>query len=158
MEGILVWKNASYEQNLVFTGQAYTRKLKNLTARAVVKGMKMRFAENGISRSLQCDNGTQFKSGEFQLLASQFGFEIVTSSPHYPRSHGFLERQVQTINKAILKCRETKEDIDLPLLALRTAPLSSNIPSPAKLLNGRMFKSTLPGKMQPSKNQEEVRN
>lgn len=37
-------------------------------------------------------------------------------------------------------------------------PLSSNIPSPAELLNGRVFKSTLPGKIQPSKNQEEVRN
>ena len=118
----------------------------------------MLFAENGIPRSLQCDNGTQFTSGEFQQLASQFGFEIVTSSPHYPRGHGFVERQVQTIKKTILKCRETKEDIDLALLALRTTPLSSNIPSPAELLNDRMFKSTLSGKIQPSKNQEEVRN
>ena len=67
-------------------------------------------------------------------------------------------QKVQTIKKLILKCRETKEDIDLALLALQTTPLSSNIPSPAELLNGRMFKSTLPGKIQPSKNQEEVRN
>ena len=56
------------------------------------------------------------------------------------------------------KSRETKEDGDLALLALGTTPLSSNIPSPAELLNGRMFKSTLPGKIQPSKNQEKVRN
>jgi len=120
--------------------------------------MKMLFAENGIPESLQCNNGTQFTSGEFQQLASQYGFEIVTSSPHYLRGHGFVERQVQTIKKTILKCRETKEDIDLALLALRTTPLSSNIPSPAELLNGRVFKSTLPAKIQPSKNQEEVRN
>ena len=132
------------------------KKLHNLTARAVVNEMLL--AENGIPRSLQCDNGTQFTSGEFQQLASQFGFEIVTSSPHYPRGHGFVERQFQTIKKTILKCRETKEDIDLALLALRTTPLSSNIPSPAELLNDRMFKSTLSGKIQPSKNQEEVRN
>ena len=38
------------------------------------------------------------------------------------------------------------------------AAYSSNIPSPAELLNGRMFKSTLPGKIQPLKNQEEVIN
>ena len=120
--------------------------------------MKMLFAENGIPESFQCDNGTQFTSGEFHQLASQYGFEIVTSSPHYPRGHGFVEGQVQTVKKTILKCRETKEDIDLALLALRTTPLSSNIPSPAELLNGRVFKSTLPGKIQPSKNQEEVRN
>lgn len=118
----------------------------------------MLFAENGIPKSLQCDNGTQFTSGEIQQLASQYGFEIVTSSPHYPRGHGFVKRQVQTVKTTILKCRETKEDIDLALLPLRTTPLSSNRPSPAELLNGRVFKSTLLGKIQPSKNQEEVRN
>ena len=120
--------------------------------------MKMLFAENGIPKSLQCDSGTLFTSSEFQQLAGKYGFEIVTSSPHYPRGHGFVERQVQTVKKTILKCRETKEDIDLALLALRTLPLSSNVPSPAELLNSRVFKSTLPGKIQPSKNQEEIRN
>ena len=118
----------------------------------------MLFGENGIPESLQCDNGTQFISGEFQQLASQYGFEIVTSSSHYPRGYGFVERQAQTAKKTILKCRETKEDIDLALLALRTTPLSSNIPSSAELPSDRVFKSTLSGKIQPSKNQEEVSN
>ena len=136
----------------------FVKMLPNLTNGAVVKEMKTLFAENGIPKSLQCDNGSQFTSSEFQQLASQYGFEIVTSSPHYPRGHGFVERQVQTVKKTILKCRETKEDIDLAQLALRTTPFSSNIPSPAELLNGRVFKSTLPGKIQPSRNQEEVRN
>ena len=120
--------------------------------------MKTLFAENGIPKTLQCDNGTQFTSAEFQHLASQYGFEIVTSSPHYPRGHGFVERQVQTVKKTILKCKEAKEDIDLALLALRTTPLSSNVASPAELLNGRAFKSTLPGKIYPSKDQEEFRD
>ena len=47
----------------------------------------------------------------------------------------------------------------------RSGPIGStdNAPafqytSPAELLNGRVFKSTLPGNIQPSKNQEEVRN
>ena len=44
----------------------------------------MLFAENGIPKYLQCDNGAQFTSGEFQQLASQYGFEIVTSSPQLP--------------------------------------------------------------------------
>ena len=95
----------------------------------------MLFTENGIPKSLQCDNSTQFTCGVFQQLASQYGFEIVTSSPHYPRGHGFIEHQVQMVKKMILKCRETKEDIDLALLALQTTPLSSNIPSPSELLN-----------------------
>jgi len=136
----------------------FVRKLHNLTARAVVNETKMLFAENGIPKTLQCDNGTQFTSAEFQQLVRQYGFEIVQSSPHYPRGHGFVERQVQTVKKTILKCKETGEDIDLALLALRTTPLSSNVASLAELLNGRIFKSTLPGKIYPSRNQEDFRN
>ena len=114
------------------------------------------FAENGIPKTLQCENGTQFTSTEFRQLAKQYGFEIVTSSPYYPRRHA--ERQIHTVKKTILKCKETREDIDLSLLALRTTPLSSNIASPAELLNGRTFKSTLPGKIYLSRNQEDFRN
>ena len=114
--------------------------------------------ENGIPETLLYDNGTQFTSAEFQQLAKQYGFEVVTSSPHYPRGHGFVERQVQTVKKTILKCRETREDIDLALLALRTTPLSSNIQSPAELLNGRTVKSTLPRKIHLPRNQEDFRN
>ena len=136
----------------------FVRKFHNLTARAVVNEKKMLFTENGIPKILQCDNGTQFTSTEFRQLARQYGFEIVTSSPHYPRGHGFFERQVQKVKKTILKCRETGEDIQLASLALRTTPLSSNVASPAELLNGRIFKSTLPGKMYPLGNQEDVRN
>ena len=110
----------------------FVRKLHNLTARAVVNETKMPFAENGIPKTLQCDNGTQFTSAEVQQLARQYGFEIVRSSPHYPRGHGFVERQVQTVKKTILKCGETGEDIDLARLALRTTPLSSNVASPAE--------------------------
>ena len=136
----------------------FVRKLHNLTAGAVVKQTKMLFTENRIPETLLCDNGTQFTSAEFQQLAKQYSFEVVTSSPHYPHGHGFVERQVQTVKKTILKCRETREDIDLALLALRTTPLSSNIPSPAELLNGRTLKSTLPRKIHPPRNQEDFRN
>ena len=141
-----------------YSKSPFVRKFHNLTARAVVDETKMLFAENGIPKILQCDNGTQFTSAEFRQLASQYGFEIVTSTPHYPRGHGFIEHQVQTVKKTILKCRETGEDIQLALLALRTTPLSSNVASPAELLNGRIFKSTLPGKIYPSGNQEDFRN
>ena len=116
--------------------------------------------EDGIllPKTLQCDNGTQFTSAEFQQLARQYSFEIVQSSPHYPRGQGFVECQVQTVKKTILKCRETGEDIDLALLALRTTPLSSNVASPAELLKWPNFKSTLPEKIYPSRNQEDFRN
>ena len=136
----------------------FVRKLHNLTAGAVVNQTKMLFTENGIPETLLCNSGTQFTSAEFQQLAKQYGFKVMPSSPHYPRGHGFVERQVQTVKKTILKCRETREDIDLALLALRTVPLSSNKPSPAELLNGRTLKSTIPRKIHPPRNQEDFRN
>ena len=85
----------------------FVMKLHNLTARAIVKGMKMRFAENGIPRSPQCDNGTQFTSGEFQLLASQFGFEIVTSSKNQEEVRNWLK--VRQDNQSCYYNRHTKE-------------------------------------------------
>lgn len=129
----------------------FVRKLNNLSTGAVVKEIKTIFAENGIQETLQCANNPQFTSVEFQQPASQYGFNIIMSSPHYPRGHGLVEHQVQTVKRFILECGETREDIDLALLAPRTTPLSPNIASPAELLSGRIFKSTLPAKIYPSK-------
>lgn len=137
---------------------SFVRKLQNLTAGTVVNAMKGLFSETGIPCIVCYDNGTQFTSAEFQLLSKQYGFEIVTLSPHYPRGHGFVERQVQTMKKTLLKCRETGEDADLALLALCTTPLGPNVASPAELLKGRVYKTTLPVKINPPRDQEEFQN
>lgn len=132
--------------------------LNTLTTGAVIKEIQTIFVENRIPEILRCDNGTQFTSVEFQQLAIQYGFEIVTSSPSYPRGHGFVVRQVQTMKRSTLKCTQTGEDIDLAPLALRTTPQSPNLAAPAELLSGQTFKSTLPGKICPSIDQEDFRN
>lgn len=61
----------------------FVRMLNTLTTGAVIKEIQTIFVENRIPEILRCDNGTQFTSFEFQQLAIQYGFEIVTSSPHY---------------------------------------------------------------------------
>ena len=122
MSADLFYAQQSWFLIIVNSKFPFVKKLHNLTTRAVVNEMKMPFAENGIPKSLQCDNGAQFTSGEFQQLASQYGFEIVTSSLHYPRGHGFVERQVQTVKKTILKCRETKEDRSSTVGSMNNTP------------------------------------
>ena len=68
----------------------------------------MMFAENGIPKTLQCDNGTQLTSTEFRQLAKQYGFEIVTSSPYYPRGHAFVKRQIKNGQKDHPKVQRDK--------------------------------------------------
>ena len=85
----------------------FVRKLNNLSTGAVVKEINTIFAENRIPETLQCANNPQFTSVEFQQAASQYGFNIIMSFPHYPRGHGSAEHQVQTVKRFILECGET---------------------------------------------------
>ena len=57
----------------------------------VISALKSCFAEYGIPEDVISDNGSQFTSQEYQLFAASYGFKLTTSSPHYPRGHGFVE-------------------------------------------------------------------
>ncbi|CAI9734445.1 Hypothetical predicted protein [Octopus vulgaris] len=57
----------------------------------------------------------------------------------------------------IVKCRKTREDPHLALMSLRTTPLRADMKTPAELLNGRKYKTTLPTKIQPPIDQKETR-
>ena len=52
---------------------------------------------------------------------------------------------------------EGEEDIDLALLTYKTTPLSHNLPSPAKLLNSRKYKTLLPTHIVPTRLQAEYK-
>ena len=67
----------------------------------------------------------------------------MTSSPRYPRSNGFVERQIQTVKHVMKKAIQSGQDLDLALLCLLTTPIDSKLPSPAELLNGRKAQSML---------------
>ena len=72
-----------------------------------------------------------------------WSIEHRTSSPHYPHSNGLAESMVKVsknlIEKAVLQ--------DLPqnqlLLDYRCTPISREIPSPAEILFGRKFQSSI---------------
>ena len=67
-----------------------------------------------------------------------------TSSPLYPQSIASAERMVQTIENILKKCDEEGEDPSLGLLSYRTTPVSTNLKSPAELLNNSKFRTKLP--------------
>ncbi|XP_029651637.1 uncharacterized protein LOC115224834 [Octopus sinensis] len=135
----------------------FVRKVKDLTSKTITTVARGLLAEQGIPEQIICDNGTQFTSQEFKKLADEYRFNIATSSPHCPKGHGFVERQVQTVKRTLVKCRKTREDPHLALMSIRATPLRANMKSPAELLNGRKYKTTLPTKIQPPIDQKETR-
>jgi len=68
----------------------------------------------------------------------------ITSSPRYPQSNGFIERMVQTVKQCMRKCAAAGHDPNLAMLSYRATPLTTSIPSPAELLNGRRYRALLP--------------
>ena len=106
------------------------------TSNAVIQLTKAIFSEHGIPDKVISDNGPHFASQEYEVFSKTWGFEHTTSSPHYPRSNGFVERSIQTVKNLMRKCLENKEDIYLAMLCLRTTHIDSNLQSPTEILYG----------------------
>ena len=67
------------------------------------------------------------------------------------------ERCVETVQASLIKTIEGGEDMDLALLTYKTTPLNHRLPSPAELLNSRMYKTLLPTCIVPTRLQESYR-
>lgn len=85
------------------------------------------------------DNGTQFTSQTFQIIAKDYNFIQLFSSPHYPQANGETECGVK-IAKHILK----QPDIFKVLMAYRSTPIAATGVRPAELIMGRRIRTVLP--------------
>jgi hypothetical protein len=110
---------------------------------ATIQVMKQVFARQGIPEEIYCDN-MPFDSHEFKSFASMWGIQVKTSSPNYPKSHGQVERYVQTIKQLLRKTKSAQDDPNLALLEFRNTPVTGMKYSPAEMLIGRKLRSTLP--------------
>ena len=115
-------------------------KLTTTTSTAVVNILKSIFSRHGIPEILRSDNGPQFDSQEMSAFASSYGFQLKTSSPHYPQSNGQAERAIRTVKRLLKK----SSDPHMALLIYRSTPLNWCGYSPAELLMGRRLRSNLP--------------
>ena len=114
------------------------------TASSAIASLKQVFS--GVPKTVMTDNGPPFSSKEFDSFACKYCFDHLTSSPRYPQSNGLIERMVQTVKQCMKKCSAAGQDPDLAMLVYRTTPLTSSIPSPAELLNGRKYRALLPAR------------
>ena len=126
------------------------RKLSNIRSDTTIAHLKSIFEEHGIPSKLVTGNDTQFTSAIFQEFSSSYGFVHTTTSPYFPQANGFIERTVQTVKNILQKCKESGADPHLAMLCLRSTPLDHSIPSPAELLNSRVYQANLPAISKPS--------
>ena len=82
--------------------------------------MKGMFARHGIPERVIADN-MQFDKLKVKSFPSDSKIEVVTLSPHYPKSNGLMEKNVQTIKRLLRKADESKQDAFLALLELRNS-------------------------------------
>ena len=76
------------------------------TSSIVISAMKQIFSEYGIPDRVVSDNGPQFSAFSFKEFAKQWCFDHCTSSPRYPQSNGFVERQIRTVKSLFQKAEQ----------------------------------------------------
>ena len=87
----------------VFSKYFLVRKLANSTSAAVCAELATIVTELGLPHIIRSDNGPCYNSKEFQQLLQHYNITHHTSSPHHPRSKGFVERMVGVAKKLMDK-------------------------------------------------------
>ena len=106
--------------------------------------------------SLTTDNGPPFSSEGFAQFMNTQRVEHITSSPHYLKSNGFIERQVKTMKTALATATTSDKTLDDVLLSLRSSPIGPNLPSPREILHNQTEEH--PGQPSHPVDCEQVRN
>lgn len=115
-------------------------RLDSMTSTCTITHLKSQFARFGIPDKVITDNGPQYSSGAFAEFAKDYGFNHVTTSPHFPQANGQAERTVQTVKNMLKKANDPYK----ALMAYRNTPIDNIGMSPAQLFLGRRLKTDLP--------------
>ena len=118
----------------VFSKYFLVRELANSTSAAVCAELATIVTELGLPHIIRNDNGPCYNYKEFQQFLELYNITHQTSSPHHPRSNGFVERMVRVAKKLMDKAgREGKPWIS-GLYEYRVTPQSGSIASPLQLI------------------------
>ena len=126
-----------------FSKYLIVRKIPSSTSSAVIKELGMIFSEFGNPLVFRSDNGPCYSSQEFKFFMQNWLVEHRTSSPHYPQSNGLAESMVKVSKNLIEKALKQDLPWNRLLLDYRCTPISGEIPSPAEILFGRKFRSSI---------------
>lgn len=97
----------------LFSKMVWAVAMKNKTNVTVVNGMKLILKKiNHKVSSIRSDNGSEFKSKQFQKLMEDNDIKQVFSLPYKPQSNGQVERTNGTLKQMILKDLQAKDSYD----------------------------------------------
>ena len=135
---IFYWKRMDFLMVAeVFSKYFLVRKLANSTSAAVCAEIATIVTELGLPHIIRSDNGPCYNSKEFQQLLQCYSITHHTSSPHHPRSNGFIERMVGVAKKLMDKAGSEEKLWILGLYEYRITPQSGSIASPLQLITQR---------------------
>ena len=118
----------------VFSKYFLVRRLANSTSAAVCAEIATIIADLGLPHIIRSDNGPCYNSKEFQQLLQHYNITHQTSSPHHPRSNGFVERMVGVAKKLMYKAGSEGKPWISGLYEYRVTPQSGSIASPLQLI------------------------
>ena len=121
----------------VFSKYFLVRKLANSTSVAICAELATIVTELGLPHIIRSDNGPCYNSKEFQQFLQCYNITHHTSSPHQPRSNGFIERMVEVAKKLMDKAGKEGKPWISGLYECRVTPQSSSIASPLQLITQR---------------------
>ena len=109
----------------------------NSSSTAVCAEIATIVTELDLPHIIRSDNGPCYNSKEFQQLLQCYNITHHTSSPHHPRSNGFVERMVGVAKKLMDKAGSEGKPWILGLYEYRVTPQSGSIASPLQLITQR---------------------
>ena len=118
----------------VFSKYFLVRKLINSSTAAVCAEIATIVTELGLPHVIRSDNGPCYNSKEFQQMLQCYNITHQTSSPHHPRSNGFVERMVGVAKKLMDKAGSEGKPWISGLYEYRVTPQSGSIASPLQLI------------------------
>ena len=121
----------------VFSKYFLVRKLANSSSAAVCAEIATIVTELGLPHIIRSDSGPCYNSKEFQQLLQRYNITHHISSPHHPRSNGFVERMVGVAKKLMDKAGSEGKLWISGLYDYRVTPQSGSIASPLQLITQR---------------------
>ena len=117
-----------------FSKYPFIFKTHSKTTDSIINPLQDLFSQFGTPKCFFLDNGPPFSSDPFSQFLSSHAIDHITSSPLYPRSNGFIERQIKTIKTSLTTSQSSNLSLDHMLQTLCSTPIGPNLPSPHEIL------------------------